>query len=213
MVPVAVSEDVVSEDVVCVDVVLVWGERVVVEGYVFEATDFSVGRASEIRLGESVWALVSVYENGSVVWREVFSTNETVGAYAYNANESSYMFDLNCTGTYVENGADRIRVNASGIVIGSNPPVQSIEVQACIIAPVELISFGEWMNNTFSVSKSASKEVYVREQAFVELKITNLSMVDRVEVVDSVADEFVVDPDRDLYWDYSRDLYRYSVTP
>nr|QNO41894.1 hypothetical protein FJLPHLKL_00003 [Methanosarcinales archaeon ANME-2c ERB4] len=202
-----------SEDIVCTDATLVWGERVAIEGYVFEVADFSVGRASEIRLGESVWALVTVYENDSVVWREVFSTNETAIDYAYNANESSYTFDLNCTGTYLENGTDRIRVHASKIVIGSNPPIQSITVQACIIPPIELISFSEWMNNTFSVIKSASKEVYVREQAFVELRITNLSMADSVEVTDSITDEFVVDPDRDLYWDYSRDTYRYSVTP
>jgi hypothetical protein len=202
-----------SEDIVCTDTTLVWGERVIIEGYVFEVTDFSVGRASEIRLGESVWALVTVYENDSVVWREVFSTNETAIDYAYNANESSYTFDLNCTGTYLENETDRIRVHASKIIIGSNPPIQSITVQACIIPPIELVSFSEWMNNTFSVTKSASKEVYVREQAFVELKIANLSMADCVEVTDSVTDEFVVDPDRDLYWDYSRDTYRYSITP
>ena len=202
-----------SEDIVCTDTTLVWGERVAIEGYLFEATDFSVGRASEIRLGESVWALVTVYENDSVVWREVFSTNETVIDYAYNANESSYTFDLNCTETYLENEADRIRVHASKIIIGSNPPIQSITVQACIIPPIERISFSEWMNNTFYVTKSASKEVYVREQAFIELRITNLSMADRVEVADSIADEFVVDPDRDLYWDYSRDTYRYSITP
>jgi len=203
----------VSEDVVCTDVTLVWGERVAIEGYLFEATDFSVGRASEIRLGESVWALVTVYENGSVVWREVFSTNETVIDYAYNANESLYTFDLNCTETYLEDGADRIWVHASEIIIGSNPPIQSIMVRACIFPPMELISFSEWMNNTFTVTKSASKEVYVREQAFIELKIANLSMADCVEVADSIADEFVVDPDRDLYWDYLRGTYRYSITP
>nr|QNO48686.1 hypothetical protein AMAKCJMG_00020 [Methanosarcinales archaeon ANME-2c ERB4] len=203
----------VSEDVVCMDVTLVWGERVAIGGYLFEATDFSVGRASEIRLGESVWALVTVYVNGSVVWREVFSTNETVIDYAYNVNESSYMFDLNCTETYLEDGADRVRVHASEIIIGSNPPIQSIMVRACIFPPMELISFSEWMNNTFTVTKSASKEVYVREQAFIELKIANLSMADCVEVADSIADEFVVDPDRDLYWDYLRGTYRYSITP
>ncbi|MEA1905892.1 MAG: PGF-CTERM sorting domain-containing protein [Euryarchaeota archaeon] len=203
-----------SEESVCADATLVWGERVAIEGYVFEVTDFSVGRASEIRLGESVWALVTVYKNDSAVWREVFSTNETAIDYAYNANESSYTFDLNCTETYIENGTDRIRVHASKIVIGSNPPIQSITIQACIIEPpVGPISFGEWLNNTFSVTKSASKEVYVREQVFIELKITNLSVADRVVVTDSITDEFVVDPDRDLYWDYSRDTYRYSITP
>ena len=207
--PVQVSA---SEDCVCTDTILVWGERVTIGGFVFEVTDFSVGRASEIRLGESVWALVTVYKNDSAVWREVFS-NKTVIDYVYNANESSYTFDLNCTGIYLENETDRIRVNASKIVIGSNPPIQTIAVQVCIIPPIERISFGEWLNNTFSVTKSASKEVYVREQAFIELKITNLSMADRVEVTDSIANEFVVDPDRDLYWDYSRDMYRYSITP
>ena len=205
-----------SEDSVCTDATLVWGERVAIGEYVFEAADFSVGRASEIGLGESVWALVTVYENDSVVWREIFSTNETVADYAYNANESSYTFDLNCTETYLENETDRIRVHASKIVIGSNPQTQSITIQACIIEPpppVDLISFGEWLNNTFSVTKSANKEVYVREQVFIELKITNLSVADRVEVTDSITDEFVVDPDRDLYWDYLRDTYRYSITP
>ncbi len=205
----------VSEDIVCTDATLVWGERVTIEGYVFEVTDFSVGRASDIQLGEPVWALVTVYENDSVVWREVFSTNETVADYAYNANESSYTFDLNCTGTYLKNETDRIRVNASKIVIGSNPQTQSITLQACIIEPppINLISFGEWLNNTFSVIKSASKEVYVREQAFIEIKITNISMADRVEVTDSITDEFVVDPDRDLHWGYSLNMYRYSITP
>jgi len=204
-----------SEDSVCTDATLVWGARVAIEGYVFEATDFSVGRASEIRLGESVWALVTVYENDSVVWREIFSTNETVVDYAYNANESSYTFDLNCTETYLENETDRIRVHASKIVIGSNPQTQSITVRACIIEPppINLISFDEWLNNTFSVTKSASKEVYVREQVFIELKITNISVADRVEVADSITDEFVVDPDCDLYWDYSLNMYRYSITP
>ena len=204
-----------SEESVCTDVTLVWGERVPIGEYTFEATDFSVGRASDIQLGEPVWALVSAYENDSVVWREVFSTNETVADYAYNANESSYTFDLNCTETYLENETDRIRVHASKIVIGSNPQTQSITVRVCIIEPppVNLISFGEWLNNTFSVTKSASKEVYVREPAFIELKITNISMADRVEIADSIPDAFVVDPDRDLRWDYSLNTYRYSITP
>lgn len=204
-----------SEESVCTDVTLVWGERVAIGEYAFEATDFSVGRASEIRLGEPVWALVTAYENDSVLWREVFSTNETVADYAYNANESSYTFDLNCTETYLENETDRIRVHASKIVIGSNPQIQSITVRVCIIEPpqVNLISFGDWLNNTFSVTKSASKEVYVREQAFIELTITNISRADRVKIADLIPDAFVVDPDRDLCWDYSLNTYRYSITP
>ena len=204
-----------AEESVCTDATLVWGERVAIGEYAFEATDFSVGRASEIRLGEPVWTLVTAYENDSVVWREVFSTNETVADYAYNANEGSYTFDLNCTETYLENGTDRMRVHASKIVIGSNPQTQSITVRVCIIdpPPINLISLGDWLNNTFSVTKSANKDVYVREQVFIELEITNISVADRVEVTDSIPDAFVVDPDRDLCWDYSLNMYRYSITP
>lgn len=207
---------VASEESECTDVTLVWRERVSIEEYTFEATEFSFGDASEIRIGESVWALVTIYKNNSAVWRDIFSTNETFWDYMYDANESAYTFDLDCTGTYLENGTDRIRINASEIVIGSTPPTQKIDVSICIIEPPPpppVISFGEWINNTFSVSKSATTGVYVREKVFIEIEITNISMADRVEITDSIPDEFVVDPDRDLYWNYFPDMYRYSVTP
>ncbi|HIE31185.1 MAG TPA: hypothetical protein EYP67_02220, partial [Methanosarcinales archaeon] len=204
-----------AEEGVCTDATLVWGEQVAIGEYTFEATDFSVGSASDIRLGESVWALVTVYENGSVLWREVFSTNETASDYAFNANESSYTFDINCTETYIENETDRIRIHASKIVVGSNPQTQSITVQVCIIEPpqVNIISFDNWLNNTFSITKSVNKEIYVREQAFIELMITNISAADRVSITDSIPDDFVVDPDRDLCWEYSQNTYRYSIMP
>jgi len=203
-----------SEESECTDITLVWHERVAVGGYEFEATDFSVGSASEIRLGESVWALVTIRRNGSVLWRDVFETNESVSNYFPAANESAYTFDLNCTRTYLENETDRIRIHASGIVLGSNPQTQKIDVSVCIIEPPPPpMSLDEWMNNTFVISKSSSTNAYVREKVFIELEISNISMADRVEIVDFIPDEFVVNPDRDLFWNYSRSEYRYSATP
>ena len=197
----------------CTDITLVWGERVSVDAYRLEVTDFSIGSMSEIVPGESVWALITIYKNDSVVWRDVFSTNQTVANYFYDANESAYTFDLNCTRTYYENGTDRIRIHASKIVIGSIPETQKIDVRVCVIEPPPPpISLEEWMNNTFSMTKSVSTEIYVREKAFIEIEITNISMADRIEITDSIPGEFVIDPDRDLYWNYSAYSYRYSMT-
>lgn len=202
------------EEVECTDATLVWHERVAVGDYEFEATDFSVGSASEIRLGESVWALVTIYRNGSVLWRDVFETNKSVSNYFPAANESAYTFDLNCTRTYLENETDRIRIRASKIIVGSNPQTQEIDVSICIVEPPPPpMTFDEWLNNTFAISKSSSTNAYVREKVFIELKIINISMADRIEIVDFIPDAFVVNPDRDLFWNYSRSEYRYSVTP
>ncbi|MFQ6072832.1 MAG: hypothetical protein ACE5KT_09070, partial [Methanosarcinales archaeon] len=40
-----------------------WGDIIEVGGYYFEATDFSVGNESEIKPGEEVWALLTIYKD------------------------------------------------------------------------------------------------------------------------------------------------------
>ncbi|MEA1864624.1 MAG: hypothetical protein U9N46_05430 [Euryarchaeota archaeon] len=207
-VPVAVCEE--SE---CGEVTLVWGERVAIDGYEFEVTDFSSGNMSQIMSDEFIWALVTILKNGTAVWHDVFSTNGTVSDFVYDPNSGSYTFNLSCSGTYVENGTDRIRINASEIVIEDRVHTQKIDVEICIIESTPPITLAEWMNNSFVITKSASIGSYVREKIFIEISITNVSMADRVEISDSIPDEFVVNPDRDLYWNYIRNEYRYSVTP
>jgi len=207
-VPVAVCEE--SE---CREVTLVWGERVAIGGYEFEVTDFSAGNMSQIMSDEFIWALVTILKNGTAVWHDVFSTNGTISDFVYDSNSGSYTFNLSCSGTYVENGTDRIRINATEIVIENRVHTQKIDVEICIIESTPPITLAEWMNNSFVITKSTSIGSYVREKIFIELSITNVSMADRVEISDSIPDEFVVNPDRDLYWNYIQNEYRYSATP
>ena len=208
-VPVAVCEE--SE---CSDVTLVWGERVAIGEYEFEVTDFSAGNMSQIMADEFIWALVTILKNGTAVWHDVFSTNGTISDFGYDPDSGSYTFNLSCSGTYAENGTDRIRINATEIVIENRVHTQKIDVEICIFEPPPPpITLAEWMNNSFVITKSTSIGSYVREKIFIEISITNVSMADRVEISDSIPDEFVVNPDRDLYWNYIRNEYRYSVTP
>lgn len=110
-------------------------------------------------------------------------------------------------------GTNLIELCVKDLVIGSNPSIQyTVDIFTHII-DISGMSFEEWINNTFFMTKSASRYVYVRDKAFTEIKIANISMLDRVEIADSIMDEFVVDPDRDLCWNYSLDTYRYSTKP
>ncbi|MEA1944519.1 MAG: hypothetical protein U9N07_04185 [Euryarchaeota archaeon] len=112
-------------------------------------------------------------------------------------------------------GTNLIEICANDLVIGSNPPSQyivNIDVDV-IDMGLSRMSFEEWINNTFVMIKSGTVCTYVRDKAFTEIKIANISMLDRVEIVDSIPDEFVIDPDRDLCWNYSLDAYRYSTKP
>jgi len=110
-------------------------------------------------------------------------------------------------------GTNLIELCVKDLVIGSNPSIQyTVDIFTHII-DISGMSFEEWINNTFVMTKSVSKYIYVRDKAFTEIKIANISMLDSVEIADSILDEFVVDPDRDLCWNYSRDTYRYSTKP
>ena len=137
----------------------------------------------------------------------------------YHPDHPAYKYLIeNCThnglepvriidGTNVIDGINVIELCVKDLVVGSNPPNQYT-----VDTFVHLLNI-RWLRVPFVMTKSGTVCTYVGQKAFTEIEISNISRLDRVEIVDSIPDEFVVDPDRDLYWNYSRDAYRYSTKP
>lgn len=165
-----------------------WGDIIEVGGYYFEATDFSVGSASEIKIGEEVWALLTIYEGETPIWRNVFSAEETA--------------------TY----DDKIKVLCTELEIKS--PYMKIQIYIKKIP--KPITVEEWINKTIKVTKTIRKIAYMGERSIVHIKITNLSKVnpDKILVTDYLPVDLIVDPDQDLLWnitDSDIDDITYSI--
>ena len=195
-----------------------WGDRIEVGDYEFEATDFSAGDFSQIDSESEVWGLVSVYRNGSVVWRRTFGTgyksmdNFTYNPYAYSSNESGYEFTTNASAQY----QDIFRINASKIVLGTYPTTPYIVLRVFFgpekVAPITL---AQWVDATFSLTKTVTSNSYISDLVFVKITLENSTQtyLESIAVSDSILPEFVVDPDRDIGWNHTASAYTYTIRP
>lgn len=192
-----------------------WGDIIEVGGYYFEATDFSVGSASEIKPGEEVWALLTIYKDETPIWRNVFSAgHRSVEEYIYTSepDKELYTFTMNKTATY----DDKIKVLCTEIVISSNIKSPYMKIQIYIKKILKPITVKEWINKTIKITKTIRKIAYMGERSIVHIKITNLSKVnpDKILVTDYLPVDLIVDPDQDLLWnitDSDIDDIKYSI--
>ncbi|TGC09175.1 DUF11 domain-containing protein [Methanolobus halotolerans] len=176
---------------------LYWGEEVNASGYLITALDFSPSRASDT---DTDYVMLSVMSNSSESWGTILALNNS-------DIPDNYVFD------------DRLNITAVEIITGNDIPVPYTTISVAIanrsLAQAKIV---KKIDATISVVEKRSDEIYMDERAHIEVNIKNLGGIplENVELISSIPQEFILDPDIDQVRNFSMAAYgqktvRYSL--